>query len=212
MVLAGIGLALCQRQRLGVATLGAWLGGGGAWAPLIFVTAYALLTMAFLPGTVLTLAGGALFGPWWGALYSLTGATAGATGAFLMARYVAGDWVRQRVRGRFERVLEGIEQEGWRFVAFVRLVPVFPFNLLNYALGLTRIPLPSYVAASYVFMLPGALVYAYLGYAGRTALGGGPGLARKALLALALLAVLVFLPRLVRRLRRGHLPPPPGRG
>jgi len=105
----------------------------------------------------------------------------------------AGGWTRQLV--------EGVEREGWRFVAFVRLVPLFPFNLLNYALGLTRISLAQYVVASYLFMLPGAVAYTYLGYAGREAIGGGEGMIRKALLALALLGVVAFLPRLVRRLR-----------
>jgi len=98
------------------------------------------------------------------------------------------------------QLIEGVEKEGWRFVAFVRLVPLLPFNLLNYALGLTRIQLAHYVIASYVFMLPGALAYTYLGYAGREAIAGGEGMLTKALGALALLAAVAFLPRLVRRL------------
>jgi len=88
----------------------------------------------------------------------------------------------------------------------VRLVPLFPFNLVNYALGLTRIPLVQYVLASYFCMLPGALAYAYLGFAGREAATGGEGLLQKSLIALALLATAAFLPQLVMRLRR----PPAG--
>ncbi|HGG58736.1 MAG TPA: TVP38/TMEM64 family protein [Gammaproteobacteria bacterium] len=91
--------------------------------------------------------------------------------------------------------------EGWRFVAFVRLVPLFPFNLLNYALGLTRIPLLHYVIASYLFMAPGAVAYTWLGYVGREALAGSEGMVKKALLALALLAGAAFLPRMIRRFR-----------
>ncbi|MEE4237044.1 MAG: rhodanese-like domain-containing protein, partial [Anderseniella sp.] len=87
------------------------------------------------------------------------------------------------------------------FVAFVRLVPVFPFNLLNYALGLTRISFVAYVLASWVFMLPGAFAYTWLGYAGREALTGGEGMIRNILIALALLAAVAFLPRFVRKLR-----------
>ena len=80
-------------------------------------------------------------GPYWGPFLSVTGATIGATVAFLIARYVAADWVAQRLGERLARLVEGVEAEGWRFIAFVRLVPLIPFNALNYALGLTRIRL-----------------------------------------------------------------------
>jgi uncharacterized membrane protein YdjX (TVP38/TMEM64 family)/rhodanese-related sulfurtransferase len=163
---------------------------------------YAIATVLFLPGSVLTLAGGALFGPVLGTFYNLTGATIGATLAFLVTRYHASDWVAQRTGGRLKQLINGVEGEGWRFVAFVRLVPLFPFNLLNYALGLTRIPLLHYVLASYICMLPGAIAYTYLGYAGREAAAGGEGLIQKGLLALALLAAVAFLPRLIGKLRK----------
>jgi len=174
----------------------------GEFAPLFFVAGYALATVVFLPGSILTIAGGALFGPIAGTFYSLTGATLGATLAFLIARYLASGWVARRTGGRLAEFIKGVEAEGWRFVAFVRLVPLFPFNALNYALGLTRIPLGQYVIASYLAMLPGAAAYTYLGYAGREALAGSGGLMRHALIALALIAAALFLPRLARRLRR----------
>lgn len=202
-LLAGIALAVLHRDRFDAAALEAWVQSAGLAAPLLFMALYALGTVLFLPGSVLTLAGGALFGPVGGTLYNLTGATLGATLAFLAARYLASDWVARKAGGRLMRLMEGVEAEGWRFVAFVRLVPLFPFNLLNYALGLTRIRLLHYVIASWVFMLPGAVAYTYLGYAGREAVAGGEGLIRKGLLALALLAVAAFLPRLVARLRTG---------
>ncbi|MDH3901580.1 MAG: rhodanese-like domain-containing protein, partial [Gammaproteobacteria bacterium] len=88
---------------------------------------------------------------------------------------------------------------------FTRLVPLFPFNLLNYALGLTRLRLLHYIIATYIFMLPGAIAYTYLGYAGREAVAGGEGMIQKGLLALALLAVVAFLPRLIGSLRRGPI-------
>ncbi|HKJ09767.1 MAG TPA: TVP38/TMEM64 family protein [Gammaproteobacteria bacterium] len=201
---AAVVAALLLRGHVDGAALRRWLDGAGWWGPLAFVAAYAAATVAFFPGSILTLAGGALFGPLWGTFYSLTGATAGATGAFLVARYLAADWVARRSGGRLRRLMDGVDAEGWRFVAFVRLVPLFPFNLLNFALGLTRIRLLHYVIASYVAMLPGALAYTYLGYAGREALAGGPGLVQKGLLALGLLATAAFLPRFVMRLRRGR--------
>ena len=94
--------------------------------------------------------------------------------------------------------MRGVEEEGWRFVAFVRLVTLFPFNLVNYAFGLTRIRLREYVLASFVCMAPGALAYTYLGYAGREAASGQAGAVREGLFALALLAAAALLPRLVR--------------
>lgn len=164
---------------------------------------YAIATVLFLPGSVLTLAGGSLFGPVLGTFVNLTGATLGAALAFLLSRHLASDWVEQRTGGRLKQLKDGVEGEGWRFVAFVRLVPLFPFNLLNYALGLTRIQLLHYLVATYVCMLPGALAYTYLGYLGREAVAGGEGLIQKGLLALALLAVVAFLPRIIGRLRQG---------
>jgi uncharacterized membrane protein YdjX (TVP38/TMEM64 family) len=155
----------------------------------------------FVPGAVLTLAGGAVSGPIWGTLWNLTGATLGATIAFLIARYVASDLVAARSGEQLGRMMRGVEEEGWRLVAFVRLVPLFPFNLMNYAFGLTRIRLREYVLASFVCMAPGALAYTYLGYAGREAASGQTAAIRKAVVALALLAAVAFLPGLVRRIR-----------
>jgi uncharacterized membrane protein YdjX (TVP38/TMEM64 family) len=188
-----------HREFLQTATLERELQRFGRWAPILFVVLYALATVLFVPGSVLTVAGGALFGPVWGTLWNLSGATLGATLAFVTARYIASDWIAARSGERLGRLMRGVEEEGWHFVAFVRLVPLFPFNLMNYAFGLTRIRLREYVLASFVCMAPGALAYTYLGYAGREAASGQAGAIRKAVLALALLAAVAFLPRLVRK-------------
>ena len=202
---AAIVLAIVYQDRVDAPALEAWFRAHGAIAPLLFMLVYALATVLFLPGTILTLVGGVVFGPLWGTFYNLTGATLGATLAFLIARYLASDWIRQRTGQRVEQLIKGVEGEGWRFVAFVRLVPLFPFNLVNYALGMTRIRLLHYVIATYVFMSPGAVAYTYLGYAGREAVAGGGDTITKGLLALALLAVVAFLPRFISRLRRGPM-------
>ena len=173
----------------------------GMWAPVVFVAAYAVAAVAFLPGSIFTLAGGALFGPWLGTLYSLIGASIGAVLAFLAARYVAGDWVARTSGERLERLRRGIDREGWRFVAFVRLVPLFPFNLLNYALGLTRIGLMPYALATFICMAPGAFAYAWVGYAGAEVIAGGRGAIQAGLIGLGLIAAVAFLPRLVRRVK-----------
>ena len=202
IVAGGIAWAALHRDAFDVAAVQTRIEAMGAVAPVAFVAIYAIAAVLFVPGSALTLAAGALFGPIAGALYSLAGATIGATLAFLLARYLVGDWVRRRTGQRLGELVEGIEQEGWRFVAFVRLVPLFPYNVLNYALGLTRIPLVPYVAATLVCMMPGAAAYSYLGYAGGAALGGGGGGAVKAALwALALLGLVALLPGFVRRRR-----------
>jgi uncharacterized membrane protein YdjX (TVP38/TMEM64 family)/rhodanese-related sulfurtransferase len=197
-----VGAALAFRDRVDATELRAWVESAGIIGPVIFIAIYAAATALFLPGAVVTLAGGALFGPVWGTLWNLTGATLGATLAFLIARHLGADWVAHRAGSRLRSLNEGVSAEGWRFVAFVRLVPLFPFNLLNYALGLTRIPLPAYVVASAIFMLPGAVAYTWLGHAGRETLAGGEDIVRTVLIALALVSTMAFLPRLIRRLRK----------
>ena len=175
--------------------------GLGAWAPVIFVAAFMLGAILFVPGSIFGLAGGALFGPLWGAVLSLAGATAGATIAFLLARYTLADCVARKTSGRLKPLLDGAQAEGWRFVALMRLVPAVPFNLLNYALGLTRIPLTQYVVTTLVCMVPGALAYSWLGHAGRQAVADDTEALRYGMLGLAMLALILFLPRLIRRVR-----------
>jgi len=204
LLAVAITLAIIYRHQFHAAALRSWVQDAGPVAPLLFILIRALATVLFLPGSILTLTGGALFGPVFGTFYNLTGATLGATLAFLVSRYLAADWVADRAGGRAKQLINGVEEEGWRFVAFMRLVPLFPFNLLNYALGLTRIRLLHYIVATYIFMLPGAIAFTYLGYAGREAIAGGEGMVRNGLLVLGLLAVAAFLPRLIRRLRNGR--------
>jgi uncharacterized membrane protein YdjX (TVP38/TMEM64 family)/rhodanese-related sulfurtransferase len=201
LLLAAVAWAAVHRNDLDLSTLDAWLGSLGPWAPVGYVILYTLATVAFVPGVVFALAGGALFGPLWGSLWNLAGATLGATLAFLVARYLAGDWVTRKAGGLVKRLIDGVDAEGWRFVAFVRLVPLFPFNLSNYALGLTRIPLHHYIMATLVCMVPGAVAYTWLGYAGRGALSGETDAVRYGLLALGVLAAITVLPRLIGRLR-----------
>jgi uncharacterized membrane protein YdjX (TVP38/TMEM64 family)/rhodanese-related sulfurtransferase len=195
------GWAIFHRDQINLTTLDAALVSLGPWAPLGYMILYAIGAVAFAPGSVFALAGGALFGPLWGTLWNLTGATLGATLAFLIARYIAGEWVTRKAGGLLKRLIDGVDAEGWRFVAFVRLVPLFPFNLSNYALGLTRIPLHHYVIATLICMAPGAVAYTWLGYAGRGALSGEANAVRYGLLALGLLATIAVLPRLIGRLR-----------
>ena len=211
-ILAGVAIAVLWRDDIDAAALQAWVAGFGPWAPAVFVCAYAVATVFFVPGLLFTLAAGALFGPWLGTLFGLLGATAGAAIAFLAARHLFGEWIVRRAPARARRVVEGVEAEGWRFVAMTRLIPFIPFNALNYALGLTRIGIVPYVVASFLFMAPGGAAYAYLGYAGRELAAGGEDLVEKGLLGLAALGLAAFLPRLIRHWRARRAASPPGGG
>jgi uncharacterized membrane protein YdjX (TVP38/TMEM64 family)/rhodanese-related sulfurtransferase len=202
LLIAAAAWAAVHRGEIDLATLDTWLGSLGLWAPFGYIILYALATVAFFPGAIFSLAGGALFGPVWGSIWNLTGATLDATLAFLVARYLAGDWVARKAARMLKRLVDGVDTEGWRFVAFVPLVPLFPFNLSNYVLGLTCIPFHHYVLATFVCMAPWAVAYTWLGYASRGALAGQTNAVRYGLLALGLLAAIAVLPRLIGRLRR----------
>lgn len=132
----------------------------GPWAPLLYVLLYALAPALLLPGLPLTLAGGVLFGPLWGVVYALGGATIGACVAFLISRYLARAWVEERLRdSRWRRLDEEVALRGWKVVAFTRLVPLFPFNLLNYALGITSVGFLPYALATLFGMLPACVAF-----------------------------------------------------
>jgi uncharacterized membrane protein YdjX (TVP38/TMEM64 family)/rhodanese-related sulfurtransferase len=204
-IVAGITLVVTYRDQLDATAIQNWIEEAGNAAPLLFMFVYIVGTVFFFPGAVLTLLGGALFGPVLGTAYNLTAATIGAMLSFLVARYLASDWVEKKTGGKLKQLMNGVESEGWRFVAFVRLVPLFPFNLLNYGLGLTKIKFAHYSIATYIFMLPGAIAYTYLGYIGKEAATGGEGLIQKAMLALALLGFVAFLPRIIGSIRKGAM-------
>lgn len=201
LIVAGVSFVFVNRDLFNVNVIEDWVQQAGGAGPLLFILVYALAAVFFLPGSVLTLAGGALFGPVFGTLLNMVGATLGASIAFLIARYLGGDWVEKKTAGRLKQLKEGVEEEGWRFIVFVRLVPLFPFNLLNYAFGLTRIKLSHYVLASFFGMFPGAIAYTYLGYVGREAAAGAEGLVQKIMLAMILLALVAFVPRFIAKFR-----------
>jgi len=127
---AALWLAI-NRERFDAALIENMIRTLGVGAPAGHVILFAVATILFVPGALFGLAGGVLFGPVWGTIFNLAGAMLGATAAFLIARYVAADWIRHRVGGRLARLVSGVEAEGWRFVALTRLVPLVPFNLLN---------------------------------------------------------------------------------
>lgn len=142
-----------------------WISGLGLAGPVVFIAGYALATVAFLPGAPLTLLAGLYFGAVPGTAYAFAGAMIGAVAAFLVARYAARDLVASRIRKheRLRRLDAGVERQGWRMLVLTRLVPLFPFNLQNYAYGLTRVRLSTYTLVSGVCILPGVAVYSFAG-------------------------------------------------
>jgi uncharacterized membrane protein YdjX (TVP38/TMEM64 family) len=134
--------------------------GYGALAPVIYMIVYTVAPALFLPGLPITIVGGILFGPFWGVIYTITSATAGACVAFLVSRYIARDWIQKKLMSpRWRRLDEGVEKHGWKIVAFTRLIPLFPFNLLNYAFGLTKIKFLQYAVTTFICMLPACVAY-----------------------------------------------------
>lgn len=136
----------------------------GVWGPVVFIAGYAMACVAFVPASLLTLAAGALFGVLRGTLFVLIGATLGSLAAFLIARYLARDWVAARLAkdARFAAIDAAIAEQGRKVVFLLRLSPVIPFSVLNYALGLTKVRLGDFMLAS-IGMLPGTLLYVYSG-------------------------------------------------
>jgi uncharacterized membrane protein YdjX (TVP38/TMEM64 family) len=141
-----------------------WIDSLGAGGAIAFMVIYIVATVAFFPGAILTLGAGVLFGIVWGSIYVLIGATIGATLAFLVGRYLARNWVMGKIANQpnFQAIDRAVAQAGLKIVLLTRLSPVFPFNLLNYAFGVTGVSLKDYVIGS-VGMIPGTIMYVYIG-------------------------------------------------
>jgi len=203
-------LVLLGRQAGGwLVAFAGWVNGLGAWGPIVFIAGYVAAAVAFVPGVLLTLAAGALFGLVWGVVYVFVAAVLGSSAAFLIGRYVARAAVERRIAGnpRFAAIDRAVGAEGRKIVFLLRLSPVFPFNLLNYALGLTRVRFIDYLVAS-VGMLPGTVLYVYSGkllgdvsaLAGGAAVEKGAGYYAVVVLGLlATVAVTVVVTRTARR-------------
>ena len=156
-------------SKEGFDQLGLWIQSQGALAPLVFGLIYIAATVFALPGSVLTIGGGLLFGTWWGTLINWLSASLGALISFLIARYLGRDAVSKilKSKGTLQGMDEKIGNNGFYSVLLLRLVPLFPFNGLNFGLGLTKVSFRDYTLATLLGMLPGTFVYTSLGSAGR---------------------------------------------
>ena len=144
-----------------IITIKEWVGSQGMLAPLIFIGIYILATVVILPGSILTIMAGALFGSFLGIIVVIIGATTGASICFLISRYFARDFVSSLLikNDKFNKLDLLVEKNGAIIIAITRLVPLFPFNLLNFGFGLTKVPFWVYVFWSAICMLPGTILY-----------------------------------------------------
>lgn len=148
-----------------IMNLKAWIDGLGAVGPVAYIALFIAACLFFLPGLPIALLGGLAFGPFLGTIWASIGSTAGATAAFLVARYVAREMVEGWAQSNpvFKKIDDGVAAQGWRMLMITRLVPLFPFNIQNYAYGLTKIGLGTYVLVSWICMLPGAIAFTFMG-------------------------------------------------
>lgn len=157
------GAVIFQKHALEII---AWINELGWLAPMFFLITYCLATIMFLPTMVLTLAGGALFGPIIGTMLNLLGATSGAACSFLITRHLVYERFSTQRGAKLDKLIAGVDEKGWMFVAFLRLVPIIPFNLVNYGLGITGIKFRLYLITTFIFLIPAEIIYTYCGYAG----------------------------------------------
>ncbi|PHJ62836.1 SNARE associated Golgi family protein [Nostoc linckia z18] len=145
-------------------TLIIWVESLGIFGPIAYIVIYNLATLLFIPGSLLTLKGGCLFGVFWGSVYVLIAAIIGATLAFLIGRHFSQNWVYRQMEKypKFKAIDLAVAKEGWKIVLLTRLSPLFPFNLLNYAFGVTQVSLKDYILGSFG-IIPGTVMYVYIG-------------------------------------------------
>jgi uncharacterized membrane protein YdjX (TVP38/TMEM64 family) len=164
--------------------------------PVVFLLAHVAASLMWVPRTMMALAAGLLFGLGWGMAWSMVGSMAGATACFVLARHLFADAAALGERKRIGPWIARAESGGWWFVALLRLVPLVPHTLSNYALGVTRLSLGAYLAGSFVGMLPLSFVYVNLGQTGRSGLAGGEWVV-PVVVALVLVAIMAIVPRLM---------------
>jgi uncharacterized membrane protein YdjX (TVP38/TMEM64 family) len=179
-----------------------WRENLGIFAPLAYMSIYFVSTVFALPGSALTLASGAAFGAIQGTIWTVIGATLGATGAFLVSRLFIGGAIAKRFdKGdRLSQLAQGLKENGFWFALSIRLAPIFPFNAVNYLFGLTPIRINSYFFATLIGIIPGTLVYSWLGQEGAEALTGNARWQLPA--ALLALSALSAIPLLIKRFQR----------
>lgn len=194
-------------EYLSSAELRSWMDGLGIWGPIIYILIYATAPSLMAPGLPITVMGGILFGPVMGVVYASLGATIGASIAFQIARHMGRGWVESKVKGsRLAELDRRVDKDGWKVVAFTRLIPLFPFNALNYAFGLTNIRFRTYLIGSFIFMLPGVTAYVFFSSSIFDLFTGG-AVSRELLIGIILIVALSLIPiiyKIRKKRAEGH--------
>lgn len=208
------GMAFLPGER--ISQLLHWVRQQGVWGPVFLAAFYIVGCLLFVPGTILTMGAGLLFGLVWGTVTVSIASVLGATAAFLVGRYLARGWIEPKIEAdpRFRAIDRAVGREGFKFVLLMRLSPVFPFNLLNYAFGLTKVSLRDYVLASWIGMFPATVMFVYLGVAAGSVADFATteaerGISQQVFLGAGLLAavlVTVLITRMARRALHEAIP------
>lgn len=180
-----------------------WVRRQGAWGPSLLAATYVLGCLLFVPGSILNMAAGFLFGVTLGIFSTLIGGTVGAVAAFLVGRFLARGWVQGVMSGRrrFQAIDRAVDREGFKIVLLTRLSPIYPFNLLNYAFGLTKVSLRDYVVATFIGIIPSTVMYVCLGKAARSLtdlVSGEADMGRQVLLGVGLVVTVVVTYQVMR--------------
>ena len=201
--LAAIGLITRQfhlARYLDQERLQSWILEYGSTGPILYILVFTVAPALFLPALPITVAGGVMFGPVWGTVYASIGSTLGAALSFLISRYFAREQVQSLLGPRLQAIDAGVERKGWLYVATTRLIPIFPYILLNYAFGLTKIRFIEYLITSWICMLPATAVYVIFSSSLVGLIKGH--VSKELLFGILLFLILTLIPILYKRIQR----------
>jgi len=191
------------REILTVEKLGAWLAAAGPWAPLAFILVYALGVCLFIPGTLLTALGAAIYGPYWGFVYVWVAAMLGATGAFLIGRYLGREFAASLIGDRLKKYDDAIERNGFATVLYLRLV-YFPFTAMNFGMGLTKVHFKDYLWGTGLGILVGTFIFTFFVGTIKEVWASGQWanlLTWKVFFSLGLFVFSLFIPKIINKLK-----------
>ena len=191
------------RDFLTVEKLGAWLAAAGFWAPLAFILVYSAGVCLFIPGTLLTALGAAIFGPYWGFVYVWVAAMMGAAGAFLIGRYLGREFAASLIGDKLKKYDDAIEHNGFATVLYLRLV-YFPFTPMNFGMGLTKVRFRDYIWGTGLGILAGTFIFTFFVGTVKEVWATGQWanlLTWKVFFSLGLFAFSLFIPKIINKLK-----------
>ena len=204
LIVVANALGITEKINTALQSALSWIESLGTTGLVVFILIYIAATVFLISGAVLTLGAGLIFGVVKGSILVSIGSVLGATAAFLVGRYFARKWVAKQIESqpKFQAIDSAVAREGWKIVGLTRLSPVFPFVFLNYAFGVTQVSLRDYVLASWIGMMPGTVMYVYIGYLPKIAAEGSADTLKLVLNIVGLLAtvaVTVYVTKIAKK-------------